>query len=219
VSEVVILVPMLGRAHRVEPLLESIESTTPEPHRVLFLASPGDECVHAALESAGADRIEVARQRRGDYARKINTGVRNSTEPLIFTGADDLRFHPHWLERAVESLTPGIGVVGTNDLGSKRVMAGEHATHLLFTRRYVNRFGTIDERGKVFHEGYWHEFVDDEAVATAKHRNAWAFAHDSIVEHLHPNWGKAPNDQMYAMQRQRMRYGRVVFERRRHLWT
>ena len=36
------------------------------------------------------------------------------------------------------------GVVGTNDLSSKRVMAGTHATHALITREYAE-LGTIDD--------------------------------------------------------------------------
>jgi hypothetical protein len=46
-------------------------------------------------------------------------------------------------------------------------MAGRHSTHSLVTRDYVERFGTIDEAGVVLHEGYPHEFVDDEFVQTA----------------------------------------------------
>ena len=85
-------------------------------------------------------------------------------------------------------------------------------------REYVDR-GTIDEPGKLLHEGYPHEYVDDEFVQTAKKRGAWAFAEASIVEHLHPSWGKAPRDKLYDAQRQRMNAGRVVLNRRRHLWA
>jgi hypothetical protein len=56
-------------------------------------------------------------------------------------------------------------------------------------------------------------------VQTAIYRNAWAFAFDSHVEHLHPAWGKAPSDEMYERQAVRMRAGRRVFNRRRRLWT
>jgi glycosyltransferase involved in cell wall biosynthesis len=212
---VAVIVPMLGRAHRVGPLLESLLSTC-DPE-VLFMLTPGDDDVIAAVEAAG-QRWRTVDHRPGDYARKINQGVKETSDRLIFTAADDLAFHPHWLERAVDKLAPGIGVVGTNDLGSPRVMRGEHATHLLVTRAYVETHGTIDEPGKVFHEGYPHEYCDDEAVATAKKRRAWAFAPDSIVEHLHPSWSKAPMDDLYAQQPTRMRAGKQLFQRRRRLW-
>lgn len=216
-TDVVVLVPMLGRAHRVPKLLQSLGDTAPDA-RPLFLLSPGDDDVHAAVAAEGADHLTVDGPYPGDYARKINAGLRASTEPLLFLGADDLRFHPGWLEAATAKLTPGIGVVGTNDLGSPRVMKGDHATHSLVTRDYAEQFGTIDEPGIILHEGYPHEFVDDELVETAKHRNAWAFAADSHVEHMHPAWSKAPMDRMYAQQRVRMAKGRPLYQERRRLW-
>lgn len=217
-TDVAVLVPMLGRAHRVAPLLQSLTATAPDA-RPVFLVSPNDTDVHRAIDANRAERIIVPGPHPGDYARKINTGYRHTTEPLLFLAADDLQFHPGWCEAAAAELAPGIGVVGTNDLGSPRVIAGDHATHSLVTRAYVDEFGTIDQRGVVLHEGYQHEFVDDEFVETAKHRGAWAFAAGSHVEHLHPSWGKAPMDSMYAQQRRRMAAGRRVYQKRRHLWT
>jgi hypothetical protein len=186
---------------------------------VLFCLSPHDLLVLGEVEQAGREHIMVPYQRCGDYARKINTGYRHTTQPLIFCGADDLLFHAGWWQAAVAQLGDGIGVVGTNDLGSPRVMAGEHATHSLVTRVYADRHGTIDQPGRILHEGYEHEFVDDELVGTAKHRQAWAFAADAHVEHLHPNWRKAPTDRLYQQQGARMRRGRALFERRQRLWT
>jgi len=218
-ADLVILVPMLGRPHRVAPLLESIDATT-EGCRVLFCLTRGDAAVIAEVDRHHRERILLPPRPKGDWAHKINTGVRVTDQPLIFTGADDLEFLPGWYDAATARLGPGIGVVGTNDLGSPRVMAGDHATHLLVTRDYVEKFGTIDEPGKVLHEGYWHEFTDDECIETAKYRNAWAHAADSHVRHRHPNWDASVSvDPMYGQQRARMAYGRPIFQRRRRLWT
>lgn len=211
-----IIVPVRHRPHRVEPLLASITGATPEPHRVLFVCSTDDQAQIDAVVAAGAEHIDIP-WARGDYARKVNTAVAHSDEPLIFLGADDLRFHPGWLTAACARLAPGIGVVGTNDLGNARVMSGQHATHCLVARAYA-QLGTIDDPTRLLHEGYWHEFVDDELVGTAKKRRAWSFAPDSIVEHLHPAWGKAPLDALYAEEPERMRYGRRIYARRRRLW-
>lgn len=217
-DDTVILVPVLYRDHRVKPLLESVRSTCGA--RVLFLTTPEDTDMRRAVHRAGAEELTVPWQPTGDYARKINAGFLATHEALIFTGADDLEFQPGWLDAARAHLTPGIGVVGTNDLGSPRVMAGEHATHFLITRRYVLDRGTIDEPGKVFHEGYAHEYVDDELVGTARYRGALAMALDSHVKHLHPNWDPSvPMDSLYEMQQHRMRLSRPLFLRRRHQWT
>lgn len=218
VIDLVLLIPVLRRPHRVAPLLESIEANTPHPHRVLFLATEGDLEEHQAVRDAGAELLIVGPHASGDYARKINAGVRATTEALIFTGADDLLFHPGWLEAAVAYLDGTVGVVGTNDLSNRRVMRGDHSTHSLITRAYAE-LGTIDEPDKVLHEGYPHEYVDDELIGTARYRNAFAFAKRSHVEHLHPLYGKMPTDELYDQHARRMRQGRRVFDRRRHLWT
>jgi hypothetical protein len=209
---------MLGRAHQIAPLLASIDASTPAA-RVVFCCTPDDDQVISAIEDAGRDHITVDYQPVGDYARKINAGYRHTTEDLLFLGAGDLQFHPGWFEAATAQLSSRIGVVGTNDLGSRRVIAGEHSTHSLVTRVYADTFGTIDEPGAILHEGYVHEFCDDELVGTAKHRDAWAMATDAHVEHMHPNWGKAPTDAMYQQQGARMRAGRATFNTRRALWT
>jgi len=210
----VILVPMLGRPQHVAPLLESIRSTCDA--RVLFLLTPGDDEVAETV--AGEEHLFVEWQDTGDYARKINTGIKASAEEHIFTGASDLKFHPGWYEAACAHLAPGIGVVGTNDLGNGRTATGRGSTHMLVTRAYVEQFGTIDEPGKFFHEGYPHEFVDDEAVDTARARGAYAHATDAIVEHLHPMWGKGEWDVTYAGMSERYRAGMPIFSYRRRLW-
>lgn len=224
-TDLVVIVPVLMRAHRVRPFLESLHAGTVEPHRVVFVATRGDRAMIAACQAAAlADptvRVEtIAPNRVGDYARKINHGFNVTTEPFLFCGADDLHFHPGWYTAARAAMRPNrIGVVGTQDLSpTQRAREGSHATHSLVRRSYVERFGTIDEVGKVLHEGYPHEFVDDEFIATAKQRHAFAFAHDSVVEHLHPSWHKAPSDIMYRQAKQRMALGRIVYERRQKLW-
>lgn len=215
-SDLVILIPMLGRPNHIAPLLATIDEATPNS-RVLFLCSPHDWLVIDTIKEAGRECAQVPYYPVGDYARKINHGVRTTTESLIFLGASDLAFHVGWFEQALAHLQSGIGVVGTNDLGNRRVMAGEHSTHSLVTRQYTG-FGTIDARDRILHEGYHHEFVDDEFIETAKYRRAFAAAPASIVEHLHPCWGKGDSDRLYEQQQQRMAYGRRLYLYRRRLW-
>lgn len=215
---ILIIVPVLRRPHRVQPLLESIETATPQPHRTLFVCTPDDRTEIDATAAAGAEHIEVGPHQPGDYARKINFAYRTSTEPLLFTGADDLHFHPGWLDRALAKLTAGIGVVGTNDLTNRRTRR-QHSTHSLVTRAYADEFGTIDEPGKILHEGYEHEFCDDELVGTAVHRGAYAHADDCYVEHLHPMGGKAPMDALYEQQQRRMNASRRLYVERSCMWT
>lgn len=211
-ADLVILAPVLRRPHRVKPLLDSARAATPGA-RVLFVCDPDDEEEIAEVDRLDAERILVA----GNYAAKINQATLHTDSELLFLAADDLHFHPGWFEAASARLTRRVGVVGTNDLANPRVLRGVHSTHSLVARWYCH-LGTIDEPDKLLHESYPHEFVDDEFVATAKHRGAFVAARDSIVEHLHPMVGKAPMDDLYAAQRTRMRAGRRIYRRRRKLW-
>jgi glycosyltransferase involved in cell wall biosynthesis len=195
--DVVVLIPVLGRPHRVAPLLESLTAAG-GPTRPLFLISPDDDAQAAAIAAAGAERLVVSwPPGRGDYAPKMNAGFAATDEPFVFLAADDLRFRPGWAEAALATAAQtGAGVVGTNDLGNGRVIAGDHATHPLVRRDYGRR-GTLDDPGKLLHEGYWHNFVDDEFIETAKQRGQYAPCPAAVVEHLHPAWGKAPVDETY----------------------
>jgi hypothetical protein len=215
--DLVIAIPALGRAHLIEGVYRSALKATPGA-RVVFACTEGDVEVLAEVERVGGELVLFPPRAVGDYAVKINGVYLRTRERLIFTGATDIVFHPGWFEAAVACLTPGIGVVGTNDLGSPRVMAGEHSTHSLVTREYADRYGTIDGPGKILHPGYWHEFCDDELVNTAKKRGSWRFAVKAAVEHRHPNWGKAEPDEMYAAQRDRMRRSLLEYRLRRRRW-
>lgn len=222
-----VVVPVLARPHRVIPFLEALTAATPERHRVLFVASPGDTAEVTALEAAGVEALDPHRPAdwsyvlfEGNYAAKVNAGARFTDEPLIFTGADDLEFTPGWLPAAAAVMdATDAGVVGTQDECNPRVIAGEHATHFLVARWYVDHHGTADEPGLIFHEGYPHEYVDNELIATAKARRSYAFADASVVRHLHPMNGGAPLDRLYRAAPRRMVAGRRVYASRRHLWA
>lgn len=214
---VAVIVPVLGRPASVRPLMASLQAATPQPYRLLFVASADDEVELAELRAAGADYI-VADPKRGTWACKINDGFRATTEPWVLAAADDLRFRPGWFERALEWADASTCVIGTNDICNPRVMCGQHATHALFRRDYVERFGTIDEPGLVMHEGYRHDYADNEAMETAVARGVYVHAFDAIVEHMHPLVGKAPDDATYRLGRKGSAQGAQLFRRRKGIW-
>lgn len=216
-ADLIVLVPVLGRPDTFAPLLESLQATTPGAS-VLWLATAGYRATLTELDRLD-QRVEIVGWRStGDYARKINHGVRVTDQPLIFMGACDLRFHAGWFEHAVDCLSDRIQVVGTNDLGNLRTVKGNHSTHSLLTRQYA-RLGTIDDPTRVLHEGYVHEFVDDEFVGTAKYRAAFQHCPESEVEHLHPMWHREiPWDDSYRGQADRMRKSRPLYRNRRRMW-
>lgn len=97
-------------------------------------------------------------------------------------------------------------------------MRGELATHPLVARWYTE-LGLIDEPRLVLNTAYPHEYVDREFSETAQCRGAFAYAEDAVVEHLHPMVDKAPMDDLYAKQWDRMYLGQRIYKRRIHLWA
>ncbi|WP_373067555.1 glycosyltransferase family A protein [Gemmatimonas sp.] len=217
-ADLVILIPALGRPDTIEPVLRSIKQTCEAT--VLFLLTVGDYAVETEVHRLGAESLRSRPRATGDYANKINTGFHATTEPFVFLGATDLRFHPGWWEAAFAVLQhpANVGVVGTNDLNSRRGPRRQHSTHSVVRRSYVDEFGTIDEPGLILHEGYVHEHCDDEMIGTAKFRSQYHWCEGSVVEHLHPVWGKAPNDAMYAASEKRMGRSRPIYNKRKNLW-
>lgn len=221
--DVVVAIPVLGRPERAAPLIESLlGSVAVVPLRPVFVCSPGDDAQIAACIAAvgGQSVIEMNDPPgHGDYAKKINLVVSHFTEPWVFTGADDLCFCHGWADRALEHAAyTGKSVIGTNDLGNRRVVAGNHSTHSLVRRSYIDEHGTIDEPGKLYHEGYWHNFCDDELVHTAKARGEWASCRGSWVEHMHPDWQKGDWDDTYTLGKARMNDDAQLFQERKPLW-
>ena len=214
-SDVAILIPVLDRPQRVRQLVENIRAATPQPHTIVFLCDPADRATQDQIALAGGCRMLSP---GGSYAHKINAGVAATTEALLFLAADDLRFHERWLDRALARMRGQIQVVGTNDLGNPRVRRGRHSTHSLVARGYA-LLGTIDEPGVLLHEGYTHNFVDTEFITTARARGVYAHAGDSIVEHLHPHWGKAKDDGTYRLGQASWTHDQQLFRDRSVLWT
>jgi hypothetical protein len=215
-------IPVLGRPERAASIVESIASSVHMIDlRPLFILSPGDRDEAAAVKATGAESITVRwKPGPGDFARKHNRGIRESASvsEWYFTGADDLVFHRGWAEHALAvAIQSDACVIGTNDLGNARTVRGEHSTHSLVHRDYLE-CGTIDEEGLIFHEGYDHQFCDDELVQTARYRRTFAHATLAIVEHMHPDWSKGQTDATYAKGKARFHEDRALYQARRQLW-
>lgn len=231
-----ILIPVLNRPQRVMPLVESIMDATEEGFRILFITSSEDIDEQEAVEEATEMYSNIGwgctgrPAGPGDYANKINIGVAVGelsiplVSPWIFTGADDLNFHPGWDTRAyeyMETFEPNKipGVIGTNDLGNGMVMAGRHATHSLVSRDYIRRQGgSWSGPGQVYYEGYDHQFCDTELVAAAQQRGEWGFARESVVEHMHPFWGKGEQDATYTKGLAMSREDSKLFHERKRMY-
>lgn len=210
-----VIVPVLHRPENVAPLVKSLRASTGLA-RCLFVVEPGDEVEIAEVVAAGADYIEHP----GTFSEKVNEAYRrlgqDAPAPWLLLVGDDVTFRPGWLDHAqAVAKRYGAQVVGTNDLANPRVMRGEHATHPLIRRAYVDELGASwDGPGVVCHEGYRHCFVDDEIVTVAKSRGVFQAALGSQVEHHHPIAGKATDDPVYQKGQSTFTSDRATFQQR-----
>lgn len=214
---IAILVPVLGRAQQIQPLLQSIAGTTAAAYEVVLIFSPGDDAIHAAKGTDATVLTTTWPAGRADYAKKLTLGFQRTEQPWIFQGATDLVFHPNWDTEAFKVVKQThAGVIGTNDLGNPMVKRGTHSTHSLISREYINTWGgTADDSGLIFSEAYDHQWSDSEFIETARRRRQFAFARKSIVEHLHPHWGKGEMDDTYEKAHRETEQDVKLFMRRR----
>lgn len=213
-SSVAILVPVLNRPHRVEPLLQSIAAATEVPHRVIFGCS--DQPTVDELDRLGAWYIRDEGGAEGTWPKRINRLFTHVLEPYILTGADDLAFRPGWFEAAMiamSQLPDGSGVVGVNDLHNPA------SVHFIMCRKYIEKFGGAMEPGVPACDLYEHQYTDDDIRASAIFHGRWIIAKDSVIEHLHVGAGKAPMDETYRMGEASSAQGHAVFQSRAHLWA
>lgn len=214
---IAILVPVLGRAQQIKPLLASIESSTTTEHRVVLIFSPGDDAIKEAKGSKALVLTTNWQPGRADYAKKLALGYHSTDEPWLFQGATDLVFYPGWDVQALRvAERTGCTVIGTNDLGNPLVKRGQHSTHTLFARSYIDKWGGVsDGTGLIFSEAYDHQWTDSEFIETATRRKQFTFAKRSIVEHLHPHWGKSEMDSTYEKAHLHTSEDMKMFMRRR----
>lgn len=213
-----VLVPVLRRPQNAELIFTSFAANTPDDCKLTFVCTSGDDAQIAASRATGAHiLIHPVRAGPGDFAKKINYGFAHTNGEFVFMGADDLDFHPHWSEIALQHMTPSVGVVATNDKANRQVMRGEFGTHCLIRRSYIDELGgTFDqEPGVVLYEGYDHNFVDRELCDAARSRRAYAFAKRSIVRHRHPLWRTAPWDPTYKRAVSKAREDAALYDERR----
>lgn len=205
---ITMLIPVLNRPKNIECLITSFLETIPVGRAdMLFITS--QDCTEEIEEIAkfkGPINVSLAPLEIMSWAKRIYWGVSKSNSihhfdkpaPWLLCGADDVRFHSGWFERAEVMAENFEGIIGTNDLGNPATIGGWHSTHPIVSRKYIEDQGTMDQLGVLCHEGYHHNYVDVEFVHTAMKRNAWRHDPTCIIEHLHPAWNKSEQDDVYA---------------------
>ena len=195
------LIPVLNRPQNVEPLITSFKQSR-TPGLIVFIANIEDIDELIALNANLYNEMRIIQVVDAHtWPQKINVGVEQVEADWYLCAADDIYFHRGWW-KATSTLRADktVGVIGTNDMGNPRVIAGEHTTHPLIRRQYIMQQGTYDQPGVAIHEGYKHWYCDDELVITAKMRDAWAFCPEARIQHMHPYWNpETPVDDTYRL--------------------
>ncbi len=122
---------------------------------------------------------------------KYNLGYPVSTGEWIVSGADDLMWYDGWLEAALT--TDNDGWVGFNDGHTQQV---GFATHGMVRREVVDRcmagYFTLP-----WYKSWYGDFEARARLARGGVR--YVIALDALVEHRHPIWGTASEDDTYRL--------------------
>lgn len=208
-----VIVPALHRPQNVAKLMRSLRASTGLATATWVCEPDDEEQIRTVREEGGNVLLEA-----GSFAHKVNTAYHKTTAPWMLLVGDDVQFVAGWYDRAIQvAKRNDANVIATNDLLNPRVMRGEHATHPLIRRSYVEETGASwDGPGVVCHEGYGHNFVDNEITMAAKLRGTFQAALGSHVPHFHPLSGKVPTDNVYRLGQRSFAADQALYERRLH---
>lgn len=197
VANLSIIIPTLGRAHVLMPLADNIAQATPQGRcRTVWVLDHADKDSRTVLydiRKTHPDQYVVWCD--GTCPVKTNAGWHEFPNEFVLPTADDVVFHDGWWEAAAAAFEdPGVHVVGTRDL-SPLTTDGSHTTMPIIRGSYINDPGCVwREPGRIFHEGYHHGWIETEVWQLARARGVAKWVPESVIEHLHPDWGTRPLD-------------------------
>ena len=121
-----------------------------------------------------------------------NVMYSQSSGEIIMYCADDVVFRtPRWDKRVTNELpnpTKEIQMLGPSD-GSRNFP--KIITHGFVTRKMAKTLGYL------LPPFFGAEYGDTWLTEIARKSNCLSIAGDLLIEHMHPNWGKAPSDSLY----------------------
>jgi hypothetical protein len=217
-----VVIPTVGRADRLGPLVANLFATAPMAHQFYVLDEGDQESHEAILEAVSGlgehPRVSVLRC-DGTYPQKTNYGFSRGDGEWVLPTADDVKFHDNWLQEAELAMSIGADVIGTNDLSG---MSAQRPTMPIVRRSYAEDPGAAwGEEGTLFSEQYHHNFVDNELWSLAVVRGVATYAPNCVIEHLHPSFGKAEVDATYrkgGLNLERWAHDEELFNDRKAQW-
>lgn len=207
-SKIAIFIPSLNRPNKLEALVNNIRENTSLPYKAYFMVSDNESV--KILDRLGQSFYKDCDDTR--YVTRMNFLYKNTTEPYMFMGSDDICFHKNWDIEAMKVAKDYPFVVGED-------MFNQHGTMAFISRKYIKKHsGCIDVPDVLFYPGYQHNYADTEQFGTAQFRGVFARCLDSVVEHQHYGSGKSSFDPTYAKSNNSSGIDKLLFESRKHLW-
>ena len=177
-QDLMIVIPTLGRS-LLRQTLRSFLDTAPTGVLavVVFDGIPPLDLV----ELQALQVIFIENKKRLGYWGSLNAGLEALERPLVGFYADDVLFHPYWLESALNCYNgyfkDGKGLLAVHD----GVWKNFHASHGFISRKWL----WILYGEPKFPECYKHDFGDSELTQFSKDFQRFKYCNACEIEHLH----------------------------------
>lgn len=206
-----IVIPTYRRPNALRSTFEQLKDL--KNTELLFVAHQADLRSQSILDSLGAPYVIDTQPPSGVNA--TNRGYWAVSSEWFVIGQDDFKWHEGWLDAALE-YTDKAKVIGLNDGFAGR---DEHSVSWLINKSYVEQNSLSPGFPNViFFPHYKKNFSDDELNNVAKFRGVWAYAPNSLTEHLHPSFGKGESDATYEVPDKYFQDDFEIYVSRKHLW-
>lgn len=189
--ELLMMVPSRNRPASIERLRDAWAATTTGNSKFIVLVDEDDAHLqqYIALRETGVDVRVGPRLRIGGTLNAVAPELATTCFAIGFMGDDHVPRTVGWDERFIEALrTVPAGIVYGNDL----YHGVNLPTAVAMTANIVTTLGYFSLPNGV------HLFLDNFWLAIGKGLNSALYLDDVVLEHVHPNFGKAGWDDTYA---------------------
>lgn len=201
-----VLLPSANRPDKLERCLNSLMDSE-SPTRVVVATVTGDAESYEVAKQFGCMTLPI--ERGGSIsAWNYLYGVMPNADYVVLA-ADDLTFHRGWLGYSLSAADRTMAeLIGFNDLSPR---CQQYASHWIVSTRFItNHLG-----GVMLPPHYKAWYADQEVVDIAKREGLYHMEPNAVVEHLHPEWGKAKTDDTYRLASKNHAADRNIYEERK----
>ncbi len=194
-----VIVPSKGRPDNVARLVEAVNATADDVLDKLVIAVDPGEPLTEQYEKAvrkgepgwdwiALEAVEAQPQRMGPVLNAAAVKYAGQYDHVGFMGDDHFPRTPHWDTELVASLGGGPGIAYGNDLAQGEALP----TACAISSDIIRALGYMCPPAQE------HLYLDDFWKRLGLLVGNLAYRGDVVIEHLHPNYGKARWDDGYA---------------------